>query len=105
VNIDKIVNNLIKSYFNMIEEKIKTFFKRRRVRKDRFLSNRIYVSRVKTKHTNNKVIITLYIYNKQKYIIQRKIKNIIKYIYNVPNYFFKLSKKGKISKKSILFYI
>ena len=105
VNIDKIIDNLIKSYFNMIEEKIKIYFKNKRVRKDRFLSNRIYVSKAKTKHTNDKVIITLYIYNKQKYIIQRKIKNIIKYIYSVPNYFFKLPKKGKISKKSILFYI
>jgi len=33
------------------------------------------------KHTNAKVIITLYTYNKQKYIFNRKIRSIAKNIY------------------------
>jgi len=84
VNIDKIVNNLFKSYINIIENKIKILFKRRRVRKNRFSANRIYISRAEMKHTNTKVVIILYTYNKQKHLLKRKIKNIflMKYIDN-----------------------
>src|SRR5580692_10377213 len=56
-------------------------FKRRRVRNNRFSANRIYISGAEMKHTNAKVIITLYTYNKQKYIFNRKIRSIAKNIY------------------------
>lgn len=81
VNADKIVNNLFKSYINILTSKLKILFKRRRVRKNRFSANRIYVSRAEMKHTNAKVIITLYTYNKQKYIFNRKIRSLAKNIY------------------------
>ena len=81
VNADKIVNNLFKSYINILTSKLKTLFKRRRVRNNRFSANRIYISRAEMKHTNAKVIITLYAYNKQKYIFNRKIRSIAKNIY------------------------
>jgi len=75
---------LFKSYINIIENKIKILFKRRRVRKNRFSANRIYISRAEMKHTNTKVVIILYTYNKQKHLLKRKIKNIflMKYIDN-----------------------
>ena len=81
VNADKIVNNLFKSYINILTSKLKILFKRRRVRKNRFSANRIYVSRAEMKHTNAKVIITLYTYNKQKSIFNRKIRSLAKNIY------------------------
>jgi cellulose synthase/poly-beta-1,6-N-acetylglucosamine synthase-like glycosyltransferase len=88
----------------MIEEKTKVFFKHKRIRNIRFSSDIIYVSKAKIKHTNNKVTIILYVYNKQKDIIQRNIKNIVKYMYNIPG-LIKLRVLNRIPKKSILFYI
>lgn len=67
-NTTKSAIKLIKSYFDLynqsIEEKlrVKNFFNRFR----RFSSNKIYISNGEFKHTNNKVIITLYLFNRQK---------------------------------------
>ncbi len=67
-NTTKSAIKLIKSYFNLynqsIEEKlrVKNFLNRFR----RFSSNKIYISNGEFKHTNNKVIITLYLFNRQK---------------------------------------
>ena len=64
----------------MIIDKIKIRIKSRNPRKTRFSSNKVYISRAEMKHTNTKVVITLYIYNKQKYYLKRKLINIIKNI-------------------------
>ena len=60
---------IIKSYFNLynyiLEKKLSTKIISRRLRK--LTSSRIYVSGAEFKHTNNKVIISLFTYNKQKY--------------------------------------
>lgn len=73
---DKVVIKLIKSYFNFynlnFESKIKS--KRMRTRTKRLSTNRIFVSRGEFKHTNNKVTITLYIYNRQKKYFFNKIR-------------------------------
>jgi len=63
---DKIVNNLLKSYFHLTSslEKSKLKSKNMRIRNKRLSANRIYLSRAEMKHTNNKVIITLYTYNR-----------------------------------------
>ena len=68
--------NLIKSYFNIYNSILE-----RKMRKERLLlrlrklsSNKIYVSNGEFKHTNNKVIITLYLFNRQKYNYLLKIK-------------------------------
>jgi hypothetical protein len=62
------VIKLIKSYFNIfnniIERKMRT--RRLLLRFRRLSSNRIYISNGEFKHTNNKVIITLYLFNRQK---------------------------------------
>lgn len=75
---DKVVIKLIKSYFNFysrkLEGKIKSKHLRTRIR--RLSTNRIFVSRAEFKHTNNKVTITLYIYNRQKKYFFNKIKRI-----------------------------
>ena len=72
----ELVNKLIKSYFNLYNLKLE-----RKIRSSRLLgrlrklsSNKIYVSNGEFKHTNNKVVITLYLLNKQKFNIDKKIK-------------------------------
>ena len=67
---------LIKSYFNLynyeLERKIRKTRLLRRLRK--LSSHRIYVSNGEFKHTNNKVLITLYLFNRQKSNYERKIR-------------------------------
>lgn len=54
----------------MVEDKIKLLFKRRRTNKTRYSADKIYVSRPELKHTNTKITIIIYIYNKQKLSIE-----------------------------------
>ena len=86
---DLIINNLFKSYFNMFESKKsygsapiqKKKFKRRRANKRRYSANKIYVSKTEMKHTNLKVIMILYIYNKQKLLIERSMRKIVNFLF------------------------
>jgi hypothetical protein len=74
----RIINNLFKSYFNMFENRIKNSYKRRRTNKKRYSANKLYVSRAELKHSNTKLTIILYIYNKQKSIIERNMRKLVK---------------------------
>ena len=75
---DKVIYKLMKSYFNLyslkLEKKIKSRRLRTRVR--RSSTNRILISKPELKHTNDKVIITLYVYNRQNKYYINKIKKI-----------------------------
>src|SRR5262245_55539774 len=82
----------------MIQYKIKSLFKRRRDNKSRYSSNKIYISRAELKHTNNKLLIILYTYNKQKLSIQRYIRKLIK-ITKINNILIKNNIKYKINHK------
>jgi len=82
ISYDAVVNKLLRSYCNMLQDKIKILFKRRRDNKIRYSANKIYASRAELKHTNTKLFITLYIYNKQKSSIEwfiLKILVLVKY--------------------------
>jgi len=82
ISYDAVLNKLLKGYSNMLQDKIKILFKRRRDNKIRYSANKIYASRAELKHTNTKLYITLYIYNKQKSSIEwyiRKIVSLIKF--------------------------
>ena len=68
ISYDAVLNKLLRSYCNMLQDKIKILFKRRRNNKIRYSANKIYASRAELKHTNTKLFITLYIYNKKKII-------------------------------------
>ena len=74
--VTELVNKLIKSYFNLynlkLERKIRSNRLLRRLRK--LSSNKIYVSNGEFKHTNNKVIITLYLFNRQRFNLDKKIR-------------------------------
>ena len=83
ISYDAVLNKLLRSYCNMLQDKIKILFKRRRDNKIRYSANKIYASRVELKHTNTKLFITLHIYNKQKLSIEwyiLKILVLVKYI-------------------------
>src|SRR3989442_7807432 len=74
---DVILNKLFGTYCNMLQNKIKVLFKRRRDNKCRYSANKIYVSRAELKHTNTKLLIILYTYNKQKLSIERYIRKLV----------------------------
>ena len=69
---------MIKNYFNLSNLKLKNFKKGKISNKSVKLStNKIFLSNGEIKHTNDKVIITLYLYNRQKYNYLYKIKKRI----------------------------
>ena len=74
---DTILNKLFETYCNMLQNKIRVLFKRRRDNKSRYSANKIYVSRAELKHTNTKLLIILYTYNKQRLSIERYIRKLV----------------------------
>jgi len=76
--VTELTTKLIKSYFNLYNLKLE-----RKIRSSRLLSrlrklssNKIYVSNGEFKHTNNKVIITLYLFNRQKLNFDKKLEKL-----------------------------
>ena len=74
--LDKILMNLLKSYFNMFidhkvlnTEFVDMLYRRRS-------SKRIFIGRGELKHTNSKVIITFYVYNTEKMSLKREFLNL-----------------------------
>nr|ATE46959.1 ribosomal protein S3 [Lepraria oxybapha] len=75
---DKNLLKLVKSYFNFCSRKLEKKVKSPRLRKRgrRLSTNRILTSKAELKHTNDKVIITIYTYNRQKKYYLNKINRI-----------------------------
>lgn len=99
---DKVTLRLLKSYFNLYSFKLERSVKSSRVRRRlrRLSTNRILISKPELKHTSSKVVITVYVYNRQKIYYLRKWDNILKYPY-YELYFKELKMilgKGKIYK-------
>src|SRR6202000_2765278 len=67
-NMSRLAINFIRNYFYLYNKKIESKIRRKKIynRRRKLSINRIFLSKGEFKHTNNKVIITLYIYNKQK---------------------------------------
>jgi hypothetical protein len=105
--ISKLALKLIKSYFSLynweIEKKLRTKIIRNKHRK--LTSSKIYLSKGEFKHTNNKVIITLYTFNRQKtnYILKLKKRFIKKILLKKPLKRF-LRKSIKINNNLSFFY-
>ena len=76
ISLDSLANTLFLNYFNMLGEKIRSTFKRRRPNKIRYSGNRIFISKAEFKHTNNKITILLYAYNKQKLSIEKYLSRV-----------------------------
>lgn len=84
--LDLIVNNFIKMYFNLISSIDKNSrFERRRNRTRYYSTNRIFVSRADIKHYNDKVIITVFTYNRIKKYYTNKLFNLYKTVFNFNN--------------------
>lgn len=77
---DEITIKLIKYYFNLFVKKLtkKKWLNRLNKLKKRLklLQHKIHVSKAEFKHTSDKVIVTIYIYNREKYNFLNKIRKI-----------------------------
>lgn len=86
---------LIKSFFNLynstVERKMRT--KRLLLRLRRLSLNKIFVSNGEFKHTNNKVTITLYIFNRQKRSYLNRMKKLRFF------FFYTAEERNNIAKK------
>lgn len=75
---DKVILKLLKSYFNCYSRRLEKYARlpyiRRRLR--RLSTNRMLISRPELKHTSDKVIITVYVYNRQKTYYLRKLRKL-----------------------------
>lgn len=106
-SISKLALKLIKGYFSLynwkIEKRLRTKIIRNKHR--RLTTSRIYLSKGEFKHTNNKVIITLYTFNRQKnnYILKLKKRFKKKILRKKPLKKF-LRKSIKINKSLSFFY-
>jgi len=80
---DKVIIKLIRSYFNLYSHKLEKKIRSPRIRKwmRRLSTNRILVSKAELKHHGtDKVIITLYIYNRQAKYYKNKMTKLFKKI-------------------------
>lgn len=73
------INTLIKGYFSMyFNNKFLTGGSSKKIvsslRNKRVSLNKIFVSKAEVKHTNSKAIITIYVYNRERLILLKKIK-------------------------------
>lgn len=90
---DKVTLKVLKSYFNLyspkLEKKVRSARIRRRFR--RLSTNRILISRPELKHTSSKVVVTLYVYNREKIYYLRKLEKIWAFV-EFSHYFLELKK-------------
>lgn len=98
---------LIKSFFNLynstVERKMRT--KRLLLRLRRLSLNKIFVSNGEFKHTNNKVTITLYIFNRQKRSYLNRMKKLRFYLFYTKARNNLAKKIIRTSKLKILYFI
>jgi hypothetical protein len=89
-NISKIAIKFIRNYFYLFNKNIEKKIRRKKIynRRRKLSINRIFLSKGEFKHTNNKVIITLYVYNKQKsnYLQKLKKKYITKFLKKIISF-------------------
>lgn len=75
---DKTLSRLIRSYFNFYFNKKVLKSRKIAMRFRRLSFKKIFISKAELKHTNSKVIITLYIYNEEKRLLSRKLEDLRK---------------------------
>jgi Mitochondrial ribosomal protein (VAR1) len=99
--IDKMVIKLIKCYFNLfnpkVEKKINSV--NLSIKQRRLSINRIFVSKANIKHTNSNIIISIYIYNRQKKYFYNKLNRINNILQSNDT---KLLKKIKLEGENII---
>ena len=94
-HISKLAIKIIKNYFYIYNKKIESYIRTKKLlrRLRKLSSNRIFISNGEFKHTNNKITITLYIYNRQKnnYLLKLK-KRYLRKFFNKMLSFKKINK-------------
>jgi hypothetical protein len=75
---DKVLYKLLKSYFNLYSDKLegKIKFKLIRPKFRRLRGSRVMIGKPELKHVNDKVIVTVYTYNKERTYYLNKLKRI-----------------------------
>ena len=68
------INLLIKSFFNLYFNPKFLYNKDRSIKYRSLSFNKIYASKAEIKHTNNKAIFTVYVYNREKIALLKRIK-------------------------------
>lgn len=81
---DKLINFLFKTYSNLTKNLL--LDKHKRLNSKRFSSNRFFLSKAEMKHTNNSVIITLFIFNKNKNFIKYKLNKLQRNLFKIKKY-------------------
>lgn len=76
---DFILNYLFGAYANRLKNTVRKF-RRRRNNKIRYSANKLYLSKAELKHTNNKLIVLVYLFNKQKLTSQRFLIKLSKLV-------------------------
>jgi len=95
------INELIKNYFNLYFNPKFLHIKKYKNRKS---FNKIFVSKAEVKHNSNKAIITVYVYNREKISLLKRIKFIEDYYFRIANYINSLEfPKGLYISPSIIY--
>jgi len=93
---NKLIMTIFKNYFNMYNKKLERKVRRKiiHIKSRRLSTHKIFVSKGEFKHTNNKVIINIYIYNRQQHNYNYKMNRIYMNFFNKKNLlFFKIINK------------
>lgn len=77
------LNTLIKGYFYMYYNRNILRVKNKSIRLKRLSLKRIFISKMELKHTNTKIVITMYVYNEEKRILLKKFLNLIDLLFYV----------------------
>lgn len=73
-------------YLKMLDLNEKTFHRYKRVKLRRFSSNKIIISKANVNHFNDRITITIFLFNKQKNLIKSKLEKLD------LSFFFKIAK-------------
>lgn len=75
---DKVISKLMKSYFNIYSRKLENKVRSSRLgmRARKLSTNRMLISKAELKHTADKVIVTIYVFNQQKEFYLYKLKQM-----------------------------
>lgn len=92
---DKMLSKLIKSYFRFYFNNKILKSKKIPMRFRKVSLKKIFISKAELKHTNEKVVITLYVYNEEKRHLTLKLKNLER--------LFKPKFKGSINSRLLLY--
>lgn len=85
LNIDKLLKSYFDLYLNRKNNKSKFILSKKR----RLSLNKIFISKADIKHTSNKAIITIYVYNREKIVLLKKINTLNKSLLKINDFFYK----------------